>query len=355
MQAEPVVVAGLIEVCRATIAANSEHLCELDRAIGDGDHGTNMKRGCDAVSAEGEALTALPFPEAVEKIGLTLVMNVGGAAGPLYGTLLMEIGRELRRLERLQDEGDADFRAGLRNVPGRSGDFPIVLKEAIDAVARRGRANAGDKTLLDVLYPVQAALSEQQTLGDIARRAERFRQPDGPHAGEARPSVLSRRPFDRPRRSRRVQLRPADEGNLQLFRGVSSGMNAKTANVGIVVVSHSPLVARGIVDMVRQMVGDCVPLSWSGGNVHGELGTDARGILKAIEAAWSDAGVAVFVDLGGAETNSEMAIEMLGAPRSKLVAICNAPLVEGAVIAAAEASGGASLAKVVATAEELSP
>ncbi len=66
-------------------------------------------------------------------------------------------------------------------------------------------------------------------------------------------------------------------------------------------------------------------------------------------------GVAVFVDLGGAETNSEMAIEMLGLPRAALVSICNAPLVEGAVIAAAEASGGASLAKVVATAEELSP
>ncbi|APO78916.1 dihydroxyacetone kinase phosphotransferase subunit M (plasmid) [Rhizobium etli 8C-3] len=128
-----------------------------------------------------------------------------------------------------------------------------------------------------------------------------------------------------------------------------------TANVGIVIVSHSPLVARGIADMVRQMVGDCVPLAWSGGNVRGELGTDAGGILQAIETAWSDAGVAVFVDLGGAETNSEMAIEMLGAPRSALVAICNAPLVEGAVIAAAEASGGASLSKVVATAEELSP
>ncbi|MBB5662877.1 dihydroxyacetone kinase phosphotransfer subunit [Rhizobium leguminosarum] len=132
-------------------------------------------------------------------------------------------------------------------------------------------------------------------------------------------------------------------------------MNGKTANVGIVIVSHSPLVARGIADMVRQMVGDCVPLAWSGGNVDGELGTDTGGILRAIEAAWSDAGVAVFVDLGGAETNSEMAIEMLGLPRSALVSICNAPLVEGAVIAAAEASGGASLAKVVATAEELSP
>ncbi|OWW00283.1 dihydroxyacetone kinase phosphoryl donor subunit DhaM [Rhizobium sp. R693] len=132
-------------------------------------------------------------------------------------------------------------------------------------------------------------------------------------------------------------------------------MNAKAQNVGIVIVSHSPLVAKGTADMVRQMVGDSVPLAWSGGNSRGELGTDAEGILKAVEEAWSEAGVAVFVDLGGAETNSEMAIEMLGSPRSQRVSICNAPIVEGAVIAAAEASGGASLAKVVATAEELSP
>ena len=132
-------------------------------------------------------------------------------------------------------------------------------------------------------------------------------------------------------------------------------MTASATNVGIVIVSHSPLVAQGAADMVRQMVGDSVPLAWSGGNSRGELGTDAGGILKAIDEAWSEAGVAVFVDLGGAETNSEMAIEMLGSPRSQKVSICNAPVVEGAVIAAAEASGGASLAKVVATAEELSP
>ncbi|MDK1387850.1 dihydroxyacetone kinase phosphoryl donor subunit DhaM [Sinorhizobium sp. 7-81] len=132
-------------------------------------------------------------------------------------------------------------------------------------------------------------------------------------------------------------------------------MNPKSANVGIVIVSHSPLVAQGAADMVRQMVGDCVPLAWSGGNAEGGLGTNAAGILAAIEQAWSEAGVAVFVDLGGAETNSEMAIELLGEPRSKRVVICDAPLVEGAVIAAAEASGGAALSRVIATAEELSP
>jgi len=132
-------------------------------------------------------------------------------------------------------------------------------------------------------------------------------------------------------------------------------MTEERENVGIVIVSHSPLVAKGAADMVRQMVGDSVPLAWCGGNPAGGLGTDTGAILKAIEAAWSEAGVAVFVDLGGAETNSEMAIEMLGRERGARIIICNAPIVEGAVIAAAEASGGASLAKVVATAQELSP
>ncbi len=107
--------------------------------------------------------------------------------------------------------------------------------------------------------------------------------------------------------------------------------------------------------MVRQMVGDCVPLAWSGGNGHGELGTDAGGILTAIKEAWSEAGVAVFVDLGGAEPTARWPSRCSGLPRASLISICNAPVVEGAVIAAAEASGGASLAKVVATAEELSP
>lgn len=132
-------------------------------------------------------------------------------------------------------------------------------------------------------------------------------------------------------------------------------MNGKSQNVGIVIVSHSPLIAQGAADMVRQMVGETVPLAWAGGNAEGGLGTHAPGIMAAIQRAWSEAGVAVFVDLGGAETNTEMAIEMLGGNRAALVAICNAPLVEGAVIAAAEASGGAPLSRVVATAEELSP
>jgi PTS hybrid protein len=124
--------------------------------------------------------------------------------------------------------------------------------------------------------------------------------------------------------------------------------------VGIVIVSHSSKVAEGAADMVRQMVGDSVKLAYAGGDQDGHLGTDVAKIMAAIDQAWSDAGVAVLVDLGGAETNSEMAIELLAADRRNRVVICNAPIVEGAVIAAAEASGGSPLDVVRRTAEELS-
>ena len=127
------------------------------------------------------------------------------------------------------------------------------------------------------------------------------------------------------------------------------------ANVGIVIVSHSEKVAEGAADMVRQMVGDAVPLAFTGGNSDGGLGTDVGRIMEAIDRAWSEAGVAVLVDLGGAETNTEMAIEMSDEARQKRIAICNAPIVEGAVIAATEASGGSPLDIVKQTAEELSP
>jgi dihydroxyacetone kinase phosphotransfer subunit len=125
--------------------------------------------------------------------------------------------------------------------------------------------------------------------------------------------------------------------------------------VGIVIVSHSADVARGTAAMVRQMVGDDVPCAFTGGNPAGGLGTDVEGIRAAIEEVWSEAGVAVLVDLGGAEMNAEMAIEMLDEARRDRVRICNAPIVEGSVTAATEAVGGSPLDVVCATAEELSP
>jgi phosphoenolpyruvate---glycerone phosphotransferase subunit DhaM len=124
-------------------------------------------------------------------------------------------------------------------------------------------------------------------------------------------------------------------------------------NVGIVIVSHSPDVAKGAADMVRQMVGTNVPLAWCGGNPAGGLGTSVHAIVKALELAWSDAGVVIMVDMGGAETNSEMAIEMMPEKRRAKIVVCNGPIVEGAVMAATESSSGATLDRVRRAAEEL--
>ena len=125
--------------------------------------------------------------------------------------------------------------------------------------------------------------------------------------------------------------------------------------VGIVVVSHSPLVARGTFDMIREMVGPEVPCAFAGGNPAGGLGTDPTAIRDAIRTAWSPSGVLVMVDLGGAEMNAEMAVEMLEEAERPLVSVCDAPLVEGSVMAATEAAAGSDLEQVRSTALELRP
>jgi phosphoenolpyruvate---glycerone phosphotransferase subunit DhaM len=124
-------------------------------------------------------------------------------------------------------------------------------------------------------------------------------------------------------------------------------------NVGIVIVSHSFDVAKGTADMVRQMVGSNVPLAWCGGNPAGGLGTSVEAIVTALELAWSDAGVVIMVDMGGAETNSEMAIEMMPEKRRPKIVVCNGPVVEGSVMAATESSSGSTLDQVRRAAEEL--
>ncbi len=106
--------------------------------------------------------------------------------------------------------------------------------------------------------------------------------------------------------------------------------------------------------MVNEMVGDKVPCAYCGGSADGGLGTGTGEIKEAIEQVWNSRGVAVMVDLGGAEMNAEMAIEMLPAEHQKRVKICNAPVVEGAVMAATKASCGATLDQVCTTAEDLS-
>lgn len=124
-------------------------------------------------------------------------------------------------------------------------------------------------------------------------------------------------------------------------------------SVALLIVSHSADVARGTAEMARQMAGAEIPIAWTGGNPDGKLGTSPAAIAEQLEAVWRPEGVAVLVDVGGAEMNSEVAIEQLDPARAQKVRICQAPLVEGAIMAAAEAASGGTLDQVCRAAEEI--
>lgn len=142
-------IACFIEACRDAVVCNADYLSELDRAIGDGDHGTNMARGMESVFGARDDLTSLPMNEALSTIGTLLVMNIGGASGPLYGTLLLTLGK----------------------VWTSDVDFHSALSQAIEAVSKRGKSKIEDKTLLDVLYPVLVAVSERRSMDEISEKA----------------------------------------------------------------------------------------------------------------------------------------------------------------------------------------
>src|SRR2546423_852048 len=130
-------------------------------------------------------------------------------------------------------------------------------------------------------------------------------------------------------------------------RAAAPGLRAVDV-VGIVVVSHSATLAEGVVELARQMGGDELRLEVAGGLDDGTIGTDVERVRAAIERAMSADGVLVLMDLGSALLSAEMATELLEGDGR--VVLSEAPLVEGAVAAAAAASGGASLDEVVAEA-----
>src|SRR5947209_19137243 len=97
----------LIVAVANRVIASADELTDLDRAIGDGDHGTNMRRGFEAVLAASDALSARSFGEFLKGAGTMLVMKVGGASGPLYGTLFLSLGNSLSGERSRHDGGEA--------------------------------------------------------------------------------------------------------------------------------------------------------------------------------------------------------------------------------------------------------
>ena len=146
----------LVRTFAATIAENKTYLTELDSSIGDADHGINMDRGMQAVLGKIQDLPAGDIGNLFKTVGMTLVSTVGGASGPLYGTLFLRLGTALAGRSELEAE-----------------DWLEALSQAIEGVQARGKAVPQDKTMLDALMPARDALAK--AIADDASLPEALR------------------------------------------------------------------------------------------------------------------------------------------------------------------------------------
>jgi dihydroxyacetone kinase-like protein len=151
-------VSDWIRAFAAVVAENKEYLTELDSAIGDADHGINMNRGMQAVLGKLDTGDSADIGAMLKTVGMTLVSTVGGASGPLYGTLFLQMGTSA---------------AGKSDLSGE--DWAAALAAGVAGVQRRGKAELGDKTMIDALVPaveaVRSAVADGSTLDEALRRS----------------------------------------------------------------------------------------------------------------------------------------------------------------------------------------
>ncbi len=130
----------IIQNATQTLIDHVEELTQLDQAIGDGDHGLNMMRGALAIQAKLPAMQDAQLLEALNIMGKTCIAMIGGSSGPVFGTLLLTLAKELP-------------------IKPTASDFAPALRASIEALTKLGKAEVGQKTLLDVLDPVQKVLA----------------------------------------------------------------------------------------------------------------------------------------------------------------------------------------------------
>lgn len=140
MQITPAILPTLLQTITDVIAANADEVTTLDQAIGDGDHVYNLQRGLQALLLQSDTLAQLDWGTVWQKIGMSLMASVGGASGSLYGTLFVSMSK------------------AVQGRPITLETFADIFAQGVDAVKHRGKADIGEKTLLDVFIPVANSL-----------------------------------------------------------------------------------------------------------------------------------------------------------------------------------------------------
>lgn len=138
----------LANAIREAIIAHEADIECLDREIGDGDHYINMKRGSEAITNLAEELAPLPPADALNKIGMKLLSTIGGASGPLFASFFMSMSKSLKTQQTINTYALA-----------------LAFEAGVQAIMQRGKAQEGEKTMLDVLIPVAHAFKQQAEQG----------------------------------------------------------------------------------------------------------------------------------------------------------------------------------------------
>ncbi|HEY9634678.1 MAG TPA: dihydroxyacetone kinase subunit DhaL [Coleofasciculaceae cyanobacterium] len=143
-----------LQAVAVVLEQNKAYLTELDAAIGDADHGINMNRGFQKVVSQLPSVADQDIGTILKTVSMTLISSVGGASGPLYGTMFLRSSTAVAGKSELTDE-----------------DMIALLQAAVDGVVQRGKANLGDKTMLDALCPASDTFKEAIANGTTTQEA----------------------------------------------------------------------------------------------------------------------------------------------------------------------------------------
>jgi dihydroxyacetone kinase-like protein len=143
-----------IQAIALVLEQNKNYLTELDAAIGDADHGINMNRGFQKVISQLPSVADKDIGSILKTVSMTLISSVGGASGPLYGTMFLRASTAVAGKSELSDE-----------------DLVALLQAAVDGIIQRGKANLGDKTMLDALSPASDAFKQAVANGASTQEA----------------------------------------------------------------------------------------------------------------------------------------------------------------------------------------
>jgi len=158
MKISPDILPELIQAVNNAVVQNADELTELDKAIGDGDHVINLRRGLDALLAQQDEVAQLDWASAWQKMGMTCMSKIGGASGSLFGTLFVSMAKS------------------AKGQPVDVVVFAQAFAAGVESMKSRGKAEVGEKTMLDVLIPVALVLQNKAESTELAELLVQVKQ-----------------------------------------------------------------------------------------------------------------------------------------------------------------------------------